>query len=102
MSGRHLMAGDRLFGSSGRTSNPLGMIAMIAGAAGTVASSVPWVYGLNPDSTIPGRYSAQLTTGGQLSNELKALAAVLGTMAVIGAILSSFGGRAKGSAVMGL
>jgi hypothetical protein len=94
--------GERLFRSSGRTSNPLGMIAMVAGAAGTVCGSVLWVYQLNPDTTILGRYSAQLATGGQLSDEMKALAAVLGAMAVIGAILSSFGGKAKGPAVIGL
>jgi hypothetical protein len=96
------MAGDRLFGSSGRTSNPLGAIAMIAGAAGTVCGSVLWVYQLNPESTILGRYSAQLATGGNLRDELMALAAVLGAMAVIGGILSAFGGRAKGSSAIGL
>ena len=75
------MAG--IFGSSGRHRDPLGVIAALVGIGGAACSALLWVYQINPDSTVLGSYSAQMTNGGRLGSQLVLLAAVLGVMAVI-------------------
>jgi hypothetical protein len=93
---------SKLFGSSGRRSNPIGVISIITGLAGALASGVLWVYRLNPDSTILGKYSAQLSAGGVLVDQIAMLAAILGVMAVIGSVMSSTGGEGAGGYFIGL
>ena len=46
------MAG--VFGSSGRRSNPLGVLAVITGLGAALASFVLWIYQVAPDSQLPG------------------------------------------------
>ena len=94
------MAG--VFGSSGRRSNPLGVVSVVSGLAASLASAVLWIYRVAPGSQILGRYSAEVAAGGQLAEQLTALAAVLGLMAVLSSIMTSSSGEGGGSYFMGL
>ena len=91
-----------IFGSSGRRSNPLGVIGIITGLGGALASGVLWVYRLNPDSTILGKYSAEFALGGTLADQVALLAAILGVMAIIGSVMSTTGGEGAGGYFLGL
>jgi hypothetical protein len=93
---------SKIFGSSGRRSNPIGVISILTGLIGALASGVLWIYRLNPDSTILGKYAAQLGHGGALTGQIAMLAAILGLMAVIGSITSSTGGEGAGGYFIGL
>jgi len=97
--GYRLMAG--VFGSSGRRSNPLGVVAIVSGLAAALASGVLWIYRVAPGSQILGRYSAEVASGGLLAEQLTALAAVLGLMAVLASIMTSSSGEGGGSYFMG-
>jgi hypothetical protein len=94
------MAG--VFGSSGRRSNPLGVVSVVSGLAASLASGILWIYLVAPDSHILGKYSAEVAAGGQLAEQLTALAAVLGLMAVLSSITTSSSGEGGGSYFMGL
>lgn len=94
------MAG--VFRSSGKRSNPLGVVAVVSGLAAALASAVLWIYRVEPTSRILGQYSAEVAAGGQLAEQLAALAAVLGLMAILGAIMTSSSGDAGGGYFIGL
>ena len=83
---------SKVFGSSGKRSNPAGVVGILAGVAGAAASAVLWIYRLHPESTLLGSYSSDLATGGTLSRQLVILAAVLGVMAILASIAASTGG----------
>lgn len=87
---------SRLFGRSGRHTNPIGVVSILTGVAGALASAILWVYEVEPASRILGRYSAELAAGGLLSEQLASLAAVLGLMAVITSIMASSGWEGGG------
>lgn len=94
------MAG--VFGSSGRHANPMGVVSIVSGLAGALASAVLWIYRIEPDSQILGKYSADVAHGGQLGEQLVALAAVLGLMAVLSSIMTSTAGQGGGGYFIGL
>jgi hypothetical protein len=94
------MAG--VFGSSGRRTNPLGAISVVTGIAAALASAVLWIYRVQPNSRLLGQYSLEVASGGQLAQQLTALAAVLGLMAVLSSIMTSSSGEGGGSYFMGL
>jgi len=98
----YILMSSKIFGSSGRRSNPIGVISILTGLIGALASGVLWVYRLNPESTILGKYSAQLSYGGVLAGQIAMLAAILGLMAVIGSVMSSTGGEGAGGYFIGL
>ena len=83
---------SKVFGSSGRRTNPMGVLSILTGLAGAGASAVLWIYRVHPSSQILGSYSADLAGGGQFAEQLAALAAVLGLMAIISSVMSSSGG----------
>lgn len=91
-----------LFGSSGRRSNPLGTISIVTGLAAALMSAVLWIYHVHPQSRLLGRYSAEVAAGGQLAQQLTALAAVLGLMAILSSIATSSGGEGGGGYFIGL
>jgi hypothetical protein len=93
---------SKIFGSSGRRSNPIGVISILTGLAGALASAVLWIYRLNPETTILGRYGAELGHGSVLTGQLAMLAAILGLMAVIGSVVSSTGGEGASGYFIGL
>jgi hypothetical protein len=101
MYGYDLMS-SKIFGSSGRRSNPIGVIAIITGLAGALASGVLWIYRIHPESTILGRYAAELGHGGALTGQLAMLAAILGLMAVIGSMMATTSGEGAGGYFIGL
>jgi hypothetical protein len=92
---------SKVFGSSGKRSNPAGVIAIFVGTAGAAGSAVLWIYRLHPESTLLGSYSTDLASGGTLSRQLVILAAVLGVMAILASIAASTGGSG-GSYFVGL
>ena len=91
-----------VFGSSGRHSNPMGIVSIVTGLAGALASAVLWIYRIEPNSQILGQYSSQVAHGGQLAEQLAALAAVLGLMAVLSSIMTSTAGEGGGGYFIGL
>ena len=91
-----------VFGSSGRHANPMGIVSIVTGLAGALASAVLWIYRIEPNSQILGQYSSQVAHGGQLAEQLAALAAVLGLMAVLSSIMTSSSGEGGGGYFIGL
>jgi hypothetical protein len=100
MLGWRLMAG--VFKSSGKRSNPLGVVSIVSGLIAALTSAVLWIYHVAPGSQIMGSYSAEIAAGGQLAEQLTALAAVLGLMAVLASVATSSSGEGGGSYFMGL
>jgi hypothetical protein len=92
----------KVFGSSGKRSNPIGVISIATGLAGALTTAILWIYQIEPGSRIMGSYSSELAAGGLLSSQLTALAAVLGLMAVITSMMSSSGGEGGGGYFIGL
>jgi hypothetical protein len=93
------MAG--IFGSSGRTANPLGQIGVVVGILGAAASVILWIHHFSPDTTILGTYSDQIVNG-QMGDQLRILAMLLGTMAVVAGIAGGLGGKGSSSTVAAL
>lgn len=91
------MAG--MFGSSGKTANPLGTIGVLVGAIGAAFSVLLWLYHFNPDSTLLGSYSAQMLPGGTLDDQLSMLAIAFGIIAVALGIAGGLGGRGGSSTI---
>jgi hypothetical protein len=87
---------SKVFGSSGKRSNPAGVVSILAGTAGALGSAVLWIYRVHPESTLLGSYSTDLASGGTLSHQLVILSAVLGVMAILGSIAASTGGSGGG------
>jgi hypothetical protein len=92
----------KVFGSSGRRSNPIGAISIVTGIAGALTTAILWIYQIEPSSRIMGGYSSELAAGGLLSQQLTTLAAVLGLMAVITSMMSTSGGEGGGGYFIGL
>jgi hypothetical protein len=93
---------SKLFGSSGRHANPIGVVSIVTGLGGSLASAVLWIYQIDPGSRIMGKYSAELAAGGMLSEQLASLAAVLGLMAIITSMMASSGWEGGGGYFIGL
>jgi hypothetical protein len=91
-----------VFGRSGKQSDPIGLVSIVTGLAAALASAVLWIYRFAPDSRILGKYSAQVAGGGQLADQLAALAAVLGLMAILASVMTSSKGEGGGSYFIGL
>jgi hypothetical protein len=94
------MAG--VFGSSGKTANPLGTIGVLVGVIGAAFSVILWYHHFVPATTLLGSYSAQIAIGGQVADQLRILASVFGLMAVIAGIAGGMGGRGSGATVAAL
>ena len=88
-------------GRSGR-SDPIALVSVVTGLAAALASAVLWIYRFAPESRILGRYSADVAGGGQLADQLAALAAVLGLMAILASIMTSTKGEGGGGSFIGL
>jgi len=91
-----------VFGSSGKRSNPMGVVSIVTGLAGALAAAILWIYRIQPESQILGKYASQVAHGGPLAGQLAALAAVLGLMAVLSSIMTSSSGEGGGSYFIGL
>ena len=91
-----------VFGSSGKRSNPMGAVSIVTGLAGALAGAILWIYRIQPDSQILGKYASQVAHGGPLAGQLAALAAVLGLMAVLSSIMTSSAGEGGGAYFIGL
>jgi hypothetical protein len=88
-----------IYGSSGKTANPLGTIGVIVGVIGAVFSALLWIYRFNPDSTLLGSYSIQMGANGTMASQLGTLALVFGLIAVVLGIAGGLGGRSTASTV---
>jgi hypothetical protein len=91
-----------VFGSSGKRSNPMGVVSIVTGVAGALAAAILWIYRIQPESEILGKYASQVAHGGPLAGQLAALAAVLGLMAVLSSIMTSSSGEGGGGYFIGL
>lgn len=88
-----------MFGSSGKTANPLGTIGVLVGAIGAAFSVLLWIYHFNPEATLLGSYSPQMLPGGTLDTQLATLAVTFGLIAVALGIAGGLGGRGTGSTI---
>ena len=91
-----------IYGSSGKTANPAGTIGVLVGVIGAAFSVILWFYHFNPTSTLLGSYSAELAAGGQLADQLRLLALVLGGIAVVLGIVAGLGGRGGSTGVIAI
>lgn len=91
-----------VFGSSGKRSNPMGLVSIVTGLAGALAGAVLWIYRIQPESRILGKYASQVAHGGPLAGQLAVLAAVLGLMAILSSIMTSSSGEGGGGYFIGL
>ena len=91
-----------IYSSSGKTANPAGTVGVLVGIIGAAFSVILWFYHYNPTSTLLGSYSAELAAGGQLADQLKLLALVLGAIAVVLGIVAGLGGRGGSTAVFAI
>jgi hypothetical protein len=96
-----------VFASSGRVSNPLASMGVIVGLVGAVLSAILWIHHYQPDVQVVGHYTRDLN--GDLGDQARTLAAVLGAMAVISAIGASLGagseqrsGHTAGALILGV
>jgi len=87
----------RVFGRSGKQSDPIVLVSIVTGLAAALASAILWIYRFAPDSRILGQYSADVAGGGRLADQLAALAAVLGLMAILASVMTSTKGEGRGS-----
>jgi hypothetical protein len=88
-----------IYGSSGRTSNPLGSLGVIAGILSLAGSAILWIHYFQPNTTILGRYSEQIAGGGPLADQIRLLSAFLGVIAVVAGIVGGLGGKGSTSTV---
>jgi hypothetical protein len=89
-------------GTVTRPSNPLGVLAPVSGAVGALITLGLWLVQLRPGSSLLGEYGEEIAAGGQLREDLIVLAGLLGVVAIGSALLSSLGGPAKTSAIVGI
>jgi hypothetical protein len=89
-----------IYGSSGRTHNPLAVLALGVGAIGATCSLILWVYQANPDGDLIRTISDRLGSGALLGDRMTVIALVCGGIAVALAIVGSLGGRMGGSGVV--
>ncbi|HWC71819.1 MAG TPA: hypothetical protein VG993_11705 [Actinomycetota bacterium] len=85
-------------GTHHRPSDPLGVVAVLSGVAGFVSTFVLWLYQMRPTSAMGSWLASELAVD-RLHEDLIVLAALCGTVAIVGAVLSSFGGPARSSTV---
>jgi uncharacterized sodium:solute symporter family permease YidK len=90
-----------IMGASGKTSNPLGGIGVLTGLVGAICSVILWIHYFNPDTTMLGQYSSQISYGA-LGDQLKLLAGVFGLLGVIFGIAGGLGGNGSSSTVTAL
>ena len=93
---------SKIYGSSGRQSDPLSNMGVVVGLVSAVLAAILWYYHFQPNSQLLGEYSSRVTSGGDLHDQLRILSAVLGTMGVIAGIGGSLGGRGRASSVAAL
>jgi hypothetical protein len=79
-----------IYASSGHHANPMSVMAVVVGMLGAVASVTLWLARYNPDGPVVRWVTTTLE--GVTPEQLALLAATLGTMAILAAILVSFGG----------
>jgi len=93
---------SKIYGSSGRQSDPLSNMGVVVGLVAAVLAAILWYFHFQPGSDLLGTYSSRVATGGDLHEQFRILSAVLGTMGVIAGIGGSLGGRGRGSSVAAL
>lgn len=89
-----------IYQSSGRTRNPLGVVAVLAGVVGAGASTLLWAYQYDPNGLLVRSIASKLGPGIALGDRLVLLAAICGAIAVVMAIAGSLGGSMRGSSVL--
>ncbi len=90
-----------IYGSSGKTANPMGGLGVVLGVLGAAFSVVLWIHYFDPSTTMFGDISARIATG-DLEEQFRVLAAAFGAMAVIAGISGGLGGRGSGTTVASL
>jgi hypothetical protein len=90
-----------IYGSSGKTTNPMGGLAVVVGVIGAALSVILWIHYFDPTTTLFGEFSVRITTG-DLSDGLPMIAFAFGMIAVIAGIAGGLGGRGSGATVAAL
>jgi hypothetical protein len=94
------MAG--IYKSSGKHVNPAAGLSIITGAVGAACSLVLWLFAYRPETTFFGAWGREIVAGGLLSEQLRVLAVTLGGIAILAAVLASFGGRGRWTTATGV
>lgn len=94
------MAG--IYKSSGKHVNPAAGLSILTGAAGAICSLLLWLHSYRTDTTLFGTWSRQIAANGLLAEQLRVLAVTLGAIAIVSAVLASFGGRGRWTTATGV
>jgi hypothetical protein len=94
------MAG--IYKSSGKHVNPAAGLAIVTGAAGAICSLILWLFAYRPETSFLGQWGREVAAQGLLWEQLKVLAATLGGIGIISAVLASFGGRGRWTTATGV
>jgi hypothetical protein len=97
-----MAAMSKIYGSSGRQSDPLSNMGVVVGIVAAVLAAILWYFHFQSTSDLLGIYSGRVAPGGDLHDQVRVLSAVLGTMAVVAGIGGSLGGRGRASSVAAL
>ena len=89
-----------IYQSSGHTRNPLGVVSLLVGIVGAVASVILWAYQYDPHGLLVRSFASRLGPGLASGDALVLFAAVFGAIAVISAIAVSVGGTTRGASVV--
>ena len=90
-----------IFGSSGRSANPLSTIGVLTGGIGAAFSVILWIHHFEPATTILGSYSSQIVYG-TMGDQMQLLASVFGLMGIIAGIAGGLGGNGTAGTVASL
>jgi hypothetical protein len=91
------------YGVRRSTGNPLGVVSALAGAVGALSAMVLWLYQMRPDSPLFGSNAFEMGHGGPLRDTFLQVAAGLGFVALLAALLSCIGARTmKASGMTGI
>ena len=90
------------WGTYGRVSHggALGLVAVVGGLLGSFSSFVLWVYQAHPNSTLFKWVSEDFGVSSSSRDALLLMAAILGGLALLIAIVTAFGSRPHGASII--
>jgi len=94
------MAG--IYKSSGKHVNPAAGLSILTGGAGAACSLLLWLFLYRPETSFLGSWGREIAVDGLLSEQLRVLAATLGGIGILSAVLASFGGRGRWTTATGV
>ena len=94
------MAG--IYKSSGKHVNPAAGLSILTGLFGAGCSLLLWLFAYRPETTLFGSWGQEIAANGLLAEQLRVMAVTLGGIAILSAIMASFGGRGRWTTATGV